>query len=74
MIDTLEPDPAYKDSVPWLCQAGAWYDPVSVKVGHEISFNRYFYKPTALRSLEEIRADLLAVEEAEGWLGEISGA
>lgn len=52
----------------------AWYDPTSVKVGYEISFNRYFYKPKALRSLEEIRADLLAVERgAEGLLEEIFG-
>jgi len=52
----------------------AWYDPASVKVGYEISFNRYFYKPKALRSLEEIRADLLVVEkEAEGLLEEIWG-
>lgn len=52
----------------------AWYDPASVKVGYEISFNRYFYKPNALRSLEDIRADLLAVEkEAEGLLAEILG-
>lgn len=52
----------------------AWYDPMSVKVGYEINFNRFFYKPKALRTLEEIRADLLAVEkEAEGWLEEIFG-
>ncbi|GAB4250562.1 MAG: hypothetical protein Kow0027_14010 [Saprospiraceae bacterium] len=52
----------------------AWYDPNSVKVGYEINFNRYFYKPKALRSLDDIRADLLAVEkEAEGLLGEILG-
>ena len=52
----------------------AWYDPASVKVGYEINFNRYFYKPKALRSLEEIRADLLAVDkEAEGLLGELLG-
>jgi type I restriction enzyme M protein len=52
----------------------AWYDPASVKVGYEINFNRYFYKPKALRTLEEIRADLLAVEkEAEGLLAEILG-
>lgn len=52
----------------------AWYDPASVKVGYEINFNRYFYKPKALRSLEEIRADLLAVEkEAEVVLEEILG-
>ena len=52
----------------------AWYDPESVKIGYEINFNRYFYKPKALRTLEEIRADLLAVaKEAEGLLGEILG-
>jgi len=55
-------------------QGGAWYDPESVKVGYEINFNRYFYKPKALRALEAIRADLLAVEkEAEGVLKEILG-
>ena len=52
----------------------AWYDPKSVKVGYEVSFNRYFYKPKSLRSLEEIQADLLAVErEAEGLLAELLG-
>jgi type I restriction enzyme M protein len=52
----------------------AWYDPDSVKIGYEISFNRYFYKPQPLRSLEEIRADILAVErETEGLLDEILG-
>ena len=52
----------------------AWYDPASIKVGYEINFNRYFYKPKALRTLEEIRADLLAAaKEAEGLLGEILG-
>jgi len=52
----------------------AWYDPASVKVGYGVSFNRYFYKPKALRPLEQIRRDLLAVEkEAEGLLEEIIG-
>jgi len=52
----------------------AWYKPDSVKIGYEISFNRYFYKPKKLRSLDEIRADLLAVEkEAKGLLEEILG-
>ena len=40
----------------------AWYKPDSVKVGYEISFNRYFYKPAPMRTLEEIRADILAVQ------------
>jgi type I restriction enzyme M protein len=52
----------------------AWYDPDSVKTGYEISFTRYFYKPQPLRSLEEIRADILALEkETEGLLSEIIG-
>ena len=54
--------------------ADAWYDPASVKTGYEVSFTRYFYKPQPLRSLEEIRADILALEkETEGLLGEIVG-
>jgi type I restriction enzyme M protein len=54
--------------------AGAWYDPQSIKIGYEISFTRYFYKPQAMRTLEEIRADLLALEsETEGLLHEIVG-
>ena len=44
----------------------AWYVPKSVKVGYEISFNRYFYKPEPMRTLEEIRADILAVETGDG--------
>ena len=52
----------------------AWYDPASVKTGYEISVTRYFYRPRPLRTLEEIRADILAVEkETEGLLDEIIG-
>ena len=52
--------------------ADAWYQPDSVKIGYEISFTRYFYTPQPLRSLEEIRADILALEqETEGLLDEI---
>jgi len=52
----------------------AWIDESSVKTGYEISFTRYFYKPQPLRSLEEIRADILALEkETEGLLDEIIG-
>jgi len=52
----------------------AWYRPDNIKTGYEISFTRYFYKPKPMRTLEEIRADILAVEEeTEGLLGEIVG-
>ena len=54
--------------------ADAWYQADSVKVGYEISFTRYFYKPKPMRTLEEIRADILALEkETEGLLAEIIG-
>ena len=52
----------------------AWYQSDSVKVGYEVSFTRYFYKPQPLRTLDEIRADILTLEkETEGLLGEIIG-
>ena len=52
----------------------AWYVPKSVKTGYEISFTRHFYKPQLLRPLEEIRADILALErETDGLLSEIMG-
>lgn len=50
--------------------ADAWY----VKVGYEVSFTRYFYKPQPMRSLEEIQADIVALEQkTKGLLGEIVG-
>jgi type I restriction enzyme M protein len=55
--------------------ADSWYRAESVKIGYEVSFTRYFYKPKPMRSLEEIRADILALEkETEGLLQEIVGA
>jgi type I restriction enzyme M protein len=52
----------------------AWIDESGIRTGYEISFTRYFYKPHPLRSLEEIRADILALEkETEGLLDEIIG-
>ena len=54
--------------------ADAWYQPDSVKTGYEISFTRYFYKPKPMRTLAEIRADILALEaQTEGLMHEILG-
>ena len=40
-----------------------------------MSASRHFYKPQPLRPLEEIRADILALErQTEGLLEEIVGA
>jgi type I restriction enzyme M protein len=50
----------------------AWYRPESAKVGYEISFTRYFYKTQPMRTLEQISADIVALEnQTDGLLGEI---
>jgi type I restriction enzyme M protein len=47
----------------------AWIKEEATRIGYEISFTRHFYKPQPLRTLEEIAADILAIEkEAEGLL------
>jgi type I restriction enzyme M protein len=52
----------------------AWTDESKTKIGYQISFNRYFYTPQRLRSLDEIKNDILALErETEGLLEEIVG-
>ncbi|MGH8069530.1 MAG: hypothetical protein ACRERE_30685 [Candidatus Entotheonellia bacterium] len=50
----------------------AWIDEAATKIGYEISFTRYFYKPQPLRTLDEIRADIEALQkETEGLLEQI---
>lgn len=50
----------------------AWIDEGKTKVGYEINFTRYFYKYQPLRSLDEIRADILKLEqETEGMIHQI---
>ncbi len=47
----------------------AWIKEDVTKIGYEISFTQHFYKPQPLRTLDEISADILAIEkEAEGLL------
>ncbi|MHB1048742.1 MAG: type I restriction-modification system subunit M [Bacteroidota bacterium] len=50
----------------------AWIDESKTKIGYEISFTRHFYKPEILRSLEEIKSEILSLEkESEGLLSKI---
>jgi hypothetical protein len=50
----------------------AWIREEATRIGYEVSFTRHFYKPQPLRTLEEIHADILAIEkEAEGLFTEI---
>ena len=52
----------------------AFVKPGSEKVGYELSFTKYFYKPVQLRTLDEIAADIRAIEkETDGLLDEIIG-
>ncbi len=61
-----------REVVPYA--ADAWYQADNIKVGYEISFTRHFYKPKPMRPLEEITADILALEqETEGLLEAIIG-
>jgi type I restriction enzyme M protein len=50
----------------------AWMDRGKDKVGYEINFTKYFYKYQPLRSIGDIKNDILALEtETEGLLSEI---
>jgi len=42
----------------------AWIDEKKTKIGYEINFTKYFYEFKPLRSLADIRADILALEES----------
>lgn len=52
--------------------AEAWINLDATKIGYEINFNRYFYRHKPLRSLDEVSADILELEEkSEGLIREI---
>lgn len=64
-----------REVLPYAPDAWIAKDPNATKIGYEISFARYFYQPTQLRSLEQIRADILALEQqTDGLLHKIIGA
>lgn len=47
----------------------AWINLPPTKIGCEISFNKYFYKPRPLRTLEENEADIRALDkESQGFI------
>jgi type I restriction enzyme M protein len=59
-----------REVVPYM--PDAWINESATKIGYEVSFTRHFYKPEPLRTLEEISADIVALEkETEGLLGEM---
>ena len=49
--------------------ADAWINLPQTKIGCEISFNKYFYKPVPLRSLEENERDILELDrQSQGFI------
>ncbi len=52
----------------------AWINLDTVKIGYEISFNKYFYRHKPLRSLDAVTQDILALEQrADGLISDILG-
>lgn len=52
----------------------AWINLESVKIGYEISFNKYFYRHKPLRSLEVVARDIINLEQkADGLIAQILG-
>jgi type I restriction enzyme M protein len=50
----------------------AWINLDATKIGYEISFNKYFYKHTPLRTIEEVTKDILELETlSDGLISEI---
>ena len=50
----------------------AFLDETKTKEGYEINFTRYFYQYQPLRSLQDIRADIMRLEtQTEGLLNQV---
>lgn len=52
----------------------AWIDESKTNIGYEVNFTKYFYQYKPLRSLVDIRKDIMAIEqETDGLLKEVIG-
>lgn len=50
----------------------AYIDESKTQIGYELSFTKYFYRPSELRSVEEISADIRQIEQdTDGLLAQI---
>jgi type I restriction enzyme M protein len=80
-VPLTEPAGAWRDGIEAFIQRevmpyapDAWVDESKTKIGYEISFTKHFYKPAPLRTLDEIRADIRALQaETDSLLDEIVG-
>jgi type I restriction enzyme M protein len=79
-IPLLEPAEEWRDGIEAFIRRevlpyaeDAWVDETKTKIGYEISFTKHFYKPAPLRTLDEIRADIRALEaESDTLIAEIA--
>jgi type I restriction enzyme M protein len=63
---------AFYSNVVQEFDAFAWLDTTKSEVGYEIPFPRYFYKKPELRTIEQIKADIIDSErQTEGLLGSL---
>jgi type I restriction enzyme M protein len=63
---------AYMEKEVWPHVPDAWIDHDKTNIGYEINFTKYFYQYKPLRSLDAIRADIMALEqETDGLLKKI---
>lgn len=54
--------------------ADAWIDETKTNIGYEINFTKYFYQYKPIRSLDEIRKDIMTIErETDGLLKDVIG-
>ena len=73
-----DPDLSDTEQIPLLYEGGieeyfnkevlpyapdTWIEEDKTKIGYELSFTKYFYKPPILRSLEEIETDIFNIEK-----------
>jgi type I restriction enzyme M protein len=50
----------------------AWINLDATKIGYEISFNKYFYKHTPLRTITDVTKDIVDLEsKSDGLIAEI---
>lgn len=73
-----DPDLSDTEQIPLLYEGGieeyfkkevlpyapdTWIEQDKTKIGYELSFTKYFYKPTELKSLEEIESEISDIEK-----------
>lgn len=79
LTDTEQVPLLYEDGIEAFMQnevlpytPDAYVNDEKTVIGYELSFTKYFYKPVQLRTLEEIAADIRAIEEStDGMLSKI---